>query len=85
MKKMAFLLMFALLLAGCKEEPKKEPDPDLLVTAKPAIYIYPEEVCDEKPVLYLSPTAEPTSGRSAFSAERVPAQGKIFSPSAPAS
>ena len=51
MKKMAFLLMFALLLAGCKEEP----DPDLLVTAKPAIYIYPEEVCYEKPVIYAYP------------------------------
>ena len=55
MKKMAFLLIFALLLAGCKEEPKKEPDPDLLVTAKPAIYIYPEEVCYEKPVIYAYP------------------------------
>ena len=51
---MAMLLLAALLLSGCTHE-DEESCREEQYSAKPVIYIYPEETADAKPVIYLSP------------------------------
>lgn len=51
---MVMLLLAALLLSGCTHE-DEESCREEQYSAKPVIYIYPEETADAKPVIYLSP------------------------------
>lgn len=53
---MGMLLLAALLLGGCTHE-DEEICREEQYSAKPVIYIYPEETSDAKPVIYLRPEA----------------------------
>ncbi|MBR4961449.1 MAG: hypothetical protein IKY52_11175 [Clostridia bacterium] len=52
MKRIFLLMLVAVCLTACTDDPCTEEE---AVTAKPVIYLYPDEPVDEKPVVYLQP------------------------------